>query len=86
MAAASRKTGNTLAEVAATGNRRETLEKLRDVIAEQITLGVEPKDLAALSRRLEVLTLEIESMGGRTSGSIADALAARRASKQSATG
>jgi hypothetical protein len=80
MAASSRKTGSTLAAVAASGNRRETLEKLRDVIAETITAGVEPKDLAALSRRLEVVTAEIEAMGGgrRSGESIADALAERR--------
>lgn len=77
----------TLLGVARGGNRRETLEALRDRLASAIDKGPEPRDLAALSRRLEVVLAELDGLRvpGRKE-TVADALAARRKAKEAAAG
>lgn len=52
-----------LAEVAATGNRQATLEALRDLLAEAIEAGPPARDLAALSRRLLEVLDQLEYYG-----------------------
>lgn len=78
----------TLRQVVAEGDRRASLEALRDTIAATIDAGVEPKDLAALVRRLEVILVELDQISptvGSVTG-IDDALAARRRAKDAAAG
>lgn len=67
--------------------RRDALVALRDTLAGAIDAGPEPRDLAALSLRLERVLEELEGLGdpvGRES--VKDALAARRAAKKTAAG
>jgi len=49
-------------QTAALGGRRAMLVALRNAIAEQIDLGVPARDLAALSRRLMEIAVEIDEV------------------------
>lgn len=51
-----------LAAVAAEGDRKATLEALRDVLATAIDDCPPPRDLAALSRRLLEVLSELEGL------------------------
>lgn len=68
------------------GDRRATLEALRDVLAAAIDAGPEPRDLASLVLRLEKVVAELDSLPVDGKGSLGDALAARRKAKQAAAG
>ncbi len=52
----------TLAEVAADGDRRNTLRVLRDRLAEQIDTTASARDVAALSRQLTDVLSQIEAI------------------------
>lgn len=67
--------------------RRATLVALRDALAEAIDEKPEPRDLAALSLRLEKVVAELDGLPDEAGkGSVSDALAARRKAKQAASG
>jgi hypothetical protein len=51
-----------LSEVAAGGDRRQTLEAVRAVIAEAIDAGPSPRDLASLTHRLLEVVFEIDAL------------------------
>lgn len=82
-------TAKTLATVARSGNRLETLRSLRGRLARQIDdVSTSPRDLAALSLRLiDVLAeiAEIEKTLPRPKGTPLDELAKRRAGKTPAS-
>ena len=76
-----------IAEIAKLGDRRATLEALRDLLARAIDEGPEAKDLAALSLRLEKVLADLAGLpvaGGKES--VKDALASRRKAKEAASG
>lgn len=66
------------------GDRRRGLEALRSVLVRAIAAGPEPRDLAALSRRLEVVMAELDALGAGKEASKADELRARRADREAA--
>lgn len=73
-----------LAPVAASGDRRATLMELRQILARAIDAGPAPRDLAALSRRLEVVVTTLATMVGSSPSeetSTSDDLAHRRAAR-----
>jgi hypothetical protein len=72
-----------LANVAAKGDRRDTLCALRDRLAAAIDDGPSHRDLAALSTRLEVVLVEIEKLSRSepAKGGVADELRSRRAAR-----
>jgi hypothetical protein len=77
---------SSLREVAAAGDRLETLYALRDVLARQIEMTESGRDVAALSLRFmstlaEIDTLERESAPDRE-GTGLDELNARRAARE----
>lgn len=51
-----------LQQISDTGNRLETLKALRQKVAEAITRSKSGRDIAALSRQLQVIMLEIEQI------------------------
>lgn len=72
-----------LSGVAATGDRLATLKHLRQTLAEVIDEGPPPRDLAALSRRLQVVLEEIAELEDSGAGeSKADELARRRRERE----
>lgn len=74
-----------LAGVAASGDRLQTLMALRQVLARAIDDGPPARDLASLSRRLQLVVEEIDEMGGEVDEqSASDDLAARRAARLAA--
>lgn len=77
-----------IADIAKTGDRRAILEALRDKLAEAIDEGPEPKDLAALSLRLEKVTADLDALPTPVpvDQTWETRLAARRAAKQTASG
>lgn len=69
------------------GDRRVSLVALRDRIASVIDAGVDPRELAALSLRLERILEELGSASERAGEeSLEDALTARRRAKEAAQG
>lgn len=54
-----------IAEAAASGDRRKLLVALRDKVAEAIDNGVNPRDLVGLSRRLLDLAEELRAYYAR---------------------
>lgn len=54
-------TGETLAAVAARGNRRETLLALRGALARQLD-DAAPRDAAALARQMQAVLREIDEI------------------------
>ena len=70
-------------EVAGTGDRRRTLESLRQVIAKAIDDDPSPRDLAALTRRLQLLMGEIAALPEpEREESVLDEIARRRAARE----
>lgn len=64
----------TVAQAAATGNHRELLVAMRERIAQTVTNpDCPPRDLAALTRRLQDIAKEIESIDLRAKEEGADA-------------
>jgi len=76
----------TVSEAAASGDRRATLEALRDKLAATIDSWVEPKELAALSLRLERVLEELDGLSDDADRDIADELRAKRAERLAASG
>ena len=72
-----------LVEAAESGDRRATLEALRDRLAHEITYGDEVKAVAPLANQLRAVLVELESLPGGVS-SVVDDLAARRVDRRSA--
>lgn len=69
-----------LADVAATGDRLRTLEALRDRLARDIDDPETPaRDRASLARQLTAVLAEIASIAPTTKGSPLDELLKRRA-------
>lgn len=52
----------TLSDVAARGNQLETLKALRDVLAEQIDITTSGRDLAPLTRQLQIILTQISEI------------------------
>ncbi len=75
-----------IGETARTGDRLETLRALRDRLADEIDAGPEPRDLAALSTRLERVLEQIGELGDDDNGDIVDELRSKRAERLAATG
>ncbi len=74
-----------LVEAAASGDRRRTLEELRDYLARWL-MDVEPKNAAPLAKQLADVVRELSEMPA-TEANPLDALAARRSDRLSrATG
>jgi len=76
-----------LSEIAATGDRLATLERLRDHLAREIESSqTTARDLAALSRQLQQVLAEIAELRppAETKGTPLDELNARRAARGSA--
>jgi hypothetical protein len=67
-----------LSETAATGDRRATLEELRQTLAAAIEEGVPPRDLASLSRQLTAVLAELEQQPLPKKESKVDDLASKR--------
>src|SRR5690606_4133179 len=73
-----------LPEVTASGDRRASLEALRQVLARAIEAGPSPRDLAALSRQLTAVMAELDTLSAPKEVSPVDELAARRAARLAA--
>lgn len=58
---------------ARSGDRRRLLASLRDLIAGRIDEGVQPRDLAPLSRRLLALDAEIRALDAEQTDPVHDA-------------
>ncbi len=80
------RTGDSLLDAAQAGDRRATLERLRDRIAARIdSPDIADKDLAALARRLEVVLEQLAGLGvtpATSRDAVDDALAARRRTRE----
>ena len=71
-----------LTAVAATGDRRKTLERLRQELATEIDAKPGARDLAALSRQMQQVLAELDGLSGSKKESKVDDLAARRAARR----
>lgn len=70
------------------GDRRKSLEHLRQVLAKQIDEGVPPRDLASLSRRLMLVLEELDDLGAKSRSAEerkVDELRERRARRSAAS-
>lgn len=76
----------TVSEAAETGDRRATLEALRAKLAATIDGWVEPKELAALSMRLERVLEQLDDLGSSESHDAVDDLRRKRAERLARTG
>jgi hypothetical protein len=74
-----------LAGVAATGDRRATLEALRDLLAAAIDDTESGRDLAALALRLTDVLNEIDKLPTSKDVTAADEIANRRAARRRAS-
>ena len=57
-----------ITEAAKSGNKRETLEELRDLIAKQLEACESGRDMAALSKRLMEVIGELEALPDPNAG------------------
>ena len=70
-----------LPQISESGNRLETLKALRQKVAEAISKSKSGRDIAALSRQLQIIMVEIEEIEGATQNDeISKILAEREAS------
>lgn len=68
--------------IASSGDRVRTLTELRQVLARAIDAGPSPRDLAALTRRLQLVLAELQELGAEVEEqSASDELARRRAAR-----
>lgn len=74
---------DSLAAVAATGDRGETLRALRDRIATEIDKTASARDVAALSRQLTDVIELIDALPNTEAVSPSDEVASRRAARRS---
>jgi hypothetical protein len=75
----------TLTEVVALGERRRSLESLRDVLASTIT-AADPENVAALAKQLRDTMTEIAELPVPKEVSPVDELAKQRAARRATTG
>lgn len=61
--------------------RREVLEALREKLADAFVDGLEPRDLAALSKEFRAVMVELDTLPGGEEVDTVDDLAARRAAR-----
>lgn len=66
-----------LPEVVSSGDRRASLEAIRDRIAEEL-VAADGRDVAPLAKELRAVIAEIDGMGNERTVSKVDELAARR--------
>lgn len=64
---------NSVTEAAKTGNRRKTLEALRDKLAATIDECTYGRDVAALSRRLLEVCAELDTLPDESNSPLAEA-------------
>ena len=73
-----------LAEVVATGDRRKSLEAIRDTLAERFVTTRSAVALAPIAKQLTEVIREIDSIPGEREDSASDDLAKRRRARRSA--
>jgi hypothetical protein len=73
-----------LVDAAATGDRRATLEALRDLLAMSMMVGIEPR--AGLAKQLRDTLDQLEAIGQPGEIHASDDLATRRAARLGSTG
>jgi len=71
-------------DAAATGDRRKTLEALRDLLAEELESGVAAVGLASAAKQLADIVRELDSMPGAHPDSKSDELEKKRAARREA--
>lgn len=72
-----------LSKTASAGNRLETLQSLRDLLAREIESCESSRDLAALVTRLQSVLSEIETLApAEQKGDVVDEIAKRRAARR----
>jgi hypothetical protein len=74
-----------LSTTAGSGDRRRTLEVLRDTLAQAIE-GAQPQYVAALAKQLSSVMAELEGIAPPKEASKLDDLASRRAERRSSAG
>lgn len=79
--AVSRSAGQ-LEQIAAEGDRTAALQHLRQILAREIDAGPEPRDLAALSRRMMLVLAELEGLDLGEEADVVDDLTSRRAARR----
>ncbi len=76
-----------LPQIVAAGDRKSSLEALRQVLAEAIANDCPPRDLAPLVTRLTSVMNELEELAGPSRSTNLDDIAARRSERlRQATG
>lgn len=73
-----------LAKVAAEGDHRATLIRLRQIVAAAIDADPPARDLAALARRLRLILVELDAVPEVRGPSVLDEIKARRAAREAA--
>ena len=71
-----------LEQIAAQGDRLAALQHLRQILAREIDAGPEPRDLAALSRRMMLVLQELEGLDSGEEADVVDDLTARRQARR----
>ena len=74
-----------VADAAAKGDQLATLVALRDRLAAEVDTCDNPRDLAPITRQLQLVLARIAELSPSTEVSIVDQLAARRAARRTAT-
>lgn len=72
----------TLDEAAASGDRRQALEALRDYLAATLADTDDVKAVAPIAKQLADVLREIDGLSDSKEGSVVDDLAARRAARR----
>lgn len=75
--------GSSLPEVVATGDRRKSLEAVRDHLAARL-IDAGTREAAAIAKELRNVMAELYSLPGEREGSKSDELADRRARRRAA--
>lgn len=73
----------TLPEIVATGDRRKSLEAVRDHLARNL-VDAEGREVATIAKELRNVMAELYSLPGEREGSKSDELAERRARRRAA--
>jgi hypothetical protein len=71
-----------LSETASTGDRRRTLEELRDVLAQAIDAGPPARDLSPLSRQFAAVLKELGELAPARKDDAVDEVTARRSKRR----
>lgn len=72
-----------LPDVVASGDRRKSLEAIRDHLATNL-VDAEGREIASIAKELRAVMAEIYSLPGAREGSASDDLAAKRAARRAA--